>query len=70
MITHHLSDEYLVEYAAGSLPEAESLVVASHLSMCGECRARVETFESIGAVLLETGRRKRFLPMPSTLSWA
>ncbi len=55
MITHHLSDEYLVEYAAGSLPEAESLVVASHLSMCGECRARVETFESIGAVLLEDG---------------
>ena len=55
MITHHLSDEYLVEYAAGSLPEAESLVVASHLSMCGECRARVETFESIGAILLEDG---------------
>ena len=26
MISHHLSDEYLVEYAAGSLPEAEALV--------------------------------------------
>lgn len=55
MITHHLSDELLVEYAAGSLPEAESLVVASHLAMCSECRARVETFESVGAVLLEDG---------------
>ncbi|MGB0630962.1 MAG: ChrR family anti-sigma-E factor [Alphaproteobacteria bacterium] len=55
MITHHLTDEYLVEYAAGSLPEAESLVVASHAAMCGECRARVETFESVGAVLLEDG---------------
>ena len=55
MISHHLSDEYLVEYAAGSLPEAEALVVASHLAMCGECRARVETFESVGAVLLEDG---------------
>ena len=55
MISHHLSDEYLVEYAAGSLPQAESLVVASHLAMCSECRARVEAFEALGAVLLEDG---------------
>ena len=55
MITHHLSDEYLVEYAAGSLPHAESLVVASHLALCGVCRARVEAFETVGAVMLEDG---------------
>ena len=55
MINHHLSDEYLVEYAAGSLDDAESIVVSSHICMCPECRARVETYESVGAVLLEGG---------------
>lgn len=55
MITHHLSDECLLEYAAGSLPEAESLVVASHLAMCGDCREQLEILEEVGAVLLEDG---------------
>ena len=55
MITHHLSDEFLVEYANGSLPSPEALVVASHLAICKECRDRVETFESVSAVLLEDG---------------
>jgi len=61
MIRHHLSDEYLVEYAAGSLEEPESLVVASHLAMCPECRSRVETFEAIGAALLEEGDSEQVL---------
>ena len=55
MITHHLSDECLLEYAAGSLPEAESLVVASHLAMCSDCREQLELLEEVGAVLLEDG---------------
>lgn len=55
MITHHLSDECLLEYAAGSLPEAESLVVASHLAMCSDCREQLEILEEVGAVLLEDG---------------
>ncbi len=55
MITHHLSDECLLEYAAGSLPEAESLIVASHLAMCGDCRQQLELLEEVGAVLLEDG---------------
>ena len=55
MITHHLSDEFLVEYANGSLPSPESLVVGSHLAICAECRERVETFETVSAVLLEDG---------------
>ena len=53
MITHHLSDEFLVEYANGSLPGPEALVVGSHLAICAECRDRVETFETVSAVLLE-----------------
>ena len=55
MITHHLSDEFLVEYANGSLPSPEALVVGSHLAICAECRDRVETFETVSAVLLEDG---------------
>ena len=41
MISHHMPEEFLLDYAAGTLPEAESLVVASHLAMCGDCRRRV-----------------------------
>lgn len=55
MITHHLSDEFLIEYANGSLPTPEALVVGTHLASCTECRDSVETFENISAVLMEDG---------------
>ena len=53
-IKHHLSDQLLMGYAAGTLPEAFSLVVATHISMCDDCRARAETYEAIGGAVLET----------------
>lgn len=62
MITHHLSDEFLVEYANGSLPGPEALVVGSHLAICAECRNRVETFETVSAVLLEEGEAEAVSP--------
>ena len=62
MITHHLSDEYLVEYANGSLPGPEALVVGSHLAICVDCRNRVETFETVSAVLLEEGEAEAVSP--------
>ena len=62
MITHHLSDEFLVEYANGSLPGPESLVVGSHLAICADCRNRVETFETVSAVLLEEGEAEAVSP--------
>ena len=37
-IRHHVSDRLLMAYAAGALPEAFSLVLATHLSLCDECR--------------------------------
>ena len=55
MISHHLSDEYLIEYSNGTLPTPEALVVGSHISICADCRTRVETFEDVSAVLLEDG---------------
>lgn len=53
-IKHHLSDQLLIGYAAGSLPEAFSLVVATHVSLCDDCRARLEAYEAVGGAVLET----------------
>jgi putative transcriptional regulator len=52
-IRHHLSDQLLTGYAAGNLPEAFNLVVATHVSLCDECRARVASLDAVGGALLE-----------------
>ena len=52
-IRHHLSDQLLMSYAAGELPEAFSLVVATHVSVCDECRAQLATFEVVGGAVLD-----------------
>lgn len=52
-INHHLTDELLMAYAAGTLPEAFDLMVATHLSLCDHCRARAESFEAVGGHVLE-----------------
>ena len=49
---HHLTDALLMAYSAGSLPEAFSLVVATHVSMCDDCRARLGAFDAVGGALL------------------
>ena len=40
-------------YAAGSLPEAFNLMVASHVSLCDTCRAEVESYDALGGALLD-----------------
>lgn len=52
-IEHHLSDELLIAYSAGTLPEAFSLVVATHISICDECRARMYEFDALGGAVLD-----------------
>jgi putative transcriptional regulator len=52
-IKHHLTDAMLMGYAAGSLPEAFNLLVATHCSLCDECRARLMEFESLGGEVLD-----------------
>ena len=52
-INHHLTDALLMAYAAGTLPEAFSLTVATHISMCDECRARLGAYECLGGAVLE-----------------
>lgn len=55
MIRHHLTDDFLMGYAAGVMPEAFSLVAASHVSLCDTCRARLGAFEAVGGAVLEAG---------------
>lgn len=52
-INHHLNDAILMAYAAGSLPEAFNLIVASHISLCDECRARAASFDALGGEILD-----------------
>ena len=53
-IRHHISDDLLVSYAAGSLAEGWSIAVATHLALCPSCRRRLSVAESIGGEMLET----------------
>lgn len=50
---HHPSDSLLIAYGAGSLTEGLALVVASHLSLCTECRRKAQQVDALGGSLLE-----------------
>ena len=52
-IKHHLSQDLLMRYSSGTLCEAFSLAVATHISMCDDCRAAMESFEAVGGALLD-----------------
>lgn len=51
--THNLSDELLLGYATGALPHAFDLVVASHVSLSADSRARLAGYEALGGKVLE-----------------
>ena len=53
-IPHHLNDDLLVDYAAGTLSEGCSLAVACHLAMCPQCR---EPLKSDWHICPNCGRR-------------
>jgi putative transcriptional regulator len=53
MIRHHPPEDRLAAYAAGSTDAAENLLVASHIVLCPECRARVAEYEAVGGAMLE-----------------
>lgn len=52
-IKHHLTDALLMAYSAGNLPEAFEVVVATHISLCEECRARMHEFDAVGGNVME-----------------
>jgi putative transcriptional regulator len=53
MIAHHPGEELLIAYAAGASGEAASLLVATHLALCPECRREVTDAERAGGALLD-----------------
>ncbi len=61
-IRHHLNDKLLMAYSAGTLPEAFSLVVATHVSMCDDCRARLAEFDAVGGAVLERAATAAMAP--------
>ncbi len=52
-ITHHPEDATLMGFAAGTLSEPFSIIVAAHLEMCAVCRANVRTMTELGAVSMQ-----------------
>jgi putative transcriptional regulator len=51
-IKHHLTDALLMAYSAGTLPEGFDLVVATHISLCDECRARMHEYDAVGGAIM------------------
>lgn len=47
----HPDSEALLDYAAGSLDEANAVLVATHLALCPPCRAEVGRLEAVGGAL-------------------
>ena len=52
-VQHTISDDLLMGYAAGALPQAFDLVVATHVSLSDDARARLESFEAVGGAVIE-----------------
>lgn len=53
MSTHHPDSSSLISYAAGSLPDSQSLVIASHIVSCKQCQKTVAEAEQLGCILLD-----------------
>jgi putative transcriptional regulator len=53
-IAHHIPEEMIAGYVAGTLPPAFEMVVAAHVSMCDDCRAALEAHETLAGAALET----------------
>jgi putative transcriptional regulator len=53
-IRFHISNDILLSYSAGTLDEASSLLVATHLALCPHCRARNTAADSLGGYLLDS----------------
>ena len=50
---HHPSDVELPAFAAGTLDEAQSHAIATHVRGCASCRAFVRAIEHVGGIVLD-----------------
>ncbi|MEP3562484.1 MAG: ChrR family anti-sigma-E factor [Marinobacter sp.] len=53
MTRHHPDSLSLMDYSAGNLSEPHALCIRLHLEKCVHCRSRVDTLNSLGAVMME-----------------
>lgn len=51
-LSHHLADDTLTAYAAGSLSQPMETLIACHLSVCPMCRSRANAADSVGGAML------------------
>ncbi len=52
-VNHHVSDELLLDYAAGNLSEGWSLAIATHLALSPASRRRLEAIEGAAGALFD-----------------
>lgn len=50
---HHIPEPMLAAYAAGALPYPFAVLIAAHVSLCDECRARVDAHGVVGGLVME-----------------
>lgn len=53
MNRRHPSEATLLAYVAGTLPTPHSIVIRTHLALCGECRETIRLATALGGALLE-----------------
>jgi putative transcriptional regulator len=51
--SHHPPEDLILAYAAGSLDEASSVLVATHLALCPGCRKGLSHAEAVAGELME-----------------
>ncbi|MCE9649075.1 MAG: ChrR family anti-sigma-E factor [Parvibaculum sp.] len=51
--THRLGSEWVMDHAAGTLNEGETLLVASHLSFVPDAASEIRAAEAVGGMLLD-----------------
>jgi putative transcriptional regulator len=50
---HHAPDAMLAALAANTLPYPFAVLLAAHVSLCDECRARLDAHHVLGGILLD-----------------
>jgi putative transcriptional regulator len=58
----HPAEEFLLDYAAGTTSQAETLLLATHLAYCNVCRQAVQAARTVGGMLLDTLEPARLPP--------
>ena len=51
--TQHVPEPMLAALVAGTLPYPFAMVVATHVSLCDECRAHLEAHQIVGGLVLD-----------------